>query len=271
MSLNDTTNEVPYGYCHCGCGQIAPIAEKTRNDRGWVKGQPINYIHGHNGTRNRTVADTFLRHFAPGAPDQCWMWTGSKLATGYGYVRVDGKIYLAHRVSYERHNPPIPPGMEICHHCDHPGCYNPAHLFLGTHAENMADRDAKGRNVIPGLNGAEHPRAKFTNEQIVAIRESFASGQTATSLAGSYGVVKSTILTIVHGQHWTEVLGPITPVVAERNGSNNTAAKLTEEQVLAIRVRYATGATSSLKLAAAYGVSKHTILRIIHRKGWSHV
>jgi hypothetical protein len=55
------------------------------------------------------------------------------------------------------------------------------------------------------------------------------------------------------------------------NGELNGNSKLTAEQVAIIRSEYATGTTSSIKLAAVYGVSKPTILRIIHGETWSHV
>jgi len=45
---NSQSQEIPYGYCHCGCGQLAPLHKKTRSDQGHIKGEPAKYIHGHN-------------------------------------------------------------------------------------------------------------------------------------------------------------------------------------------------------------------------------
>lgn len=49
MQPNDTTPDtIPYGYCHCGCGKKTRIAPQTANDRGWIRGEPVRFVHGHN-------------------------------------------------------------------------------------------------------------------------------------------------------------------------------------------------------------------------------
>lgn len=75
----------------------------------------------------------------------CIEWTGRTLPRGYGAVYVDGKQVLTHRLAWTLANGPIPDGLHVLHHCDNPPCCNVEHLFLGTNADNAADRDAKGR------------------------------------------------------------------------------------------------------------------------------
>lgn len=76
----------------------------------------------------------------------CWEYTGTLNNKGYGEIGLDYKKHLAHRLSWELHYGPIPPGMYICHMCDNPRCFNPLHLFLGTPSENQRDMFTKGRN-----------------------------------------------------------------------------------------------------------------------------
>ncbi|WP_372362858.1 HNH endonuclease signature motif containing protein [Xanthomonas sp. NCPPB 1325] len=75
----------------------------------------------------------------------CHLWLGSPGANGYGQIKKNQVVYSAHRASYEAFIGPVPSGAVVMHKCDTPLCVNPLHLAVGTQAQNMRDRDAKGR------------------------------------------------------------------------------------------------------------------------------
>jgi len=83
--------------------------------------------------------------------DGCWTWTGTCNRFGYGILGIKGHMKLTHRLSYEFVYGPIADGLCVCHTCDNPPCVNPAHLFLGTHADNMHDMAVKGRRKKPRI------------------------------------------------------------------------------------------------------------------------
>lgn len=91
----------------------------------------------------------FWHRVAIGEPDECWPWLAGRSKFGYGSVFHEGRVVGAHRVVYEWMRGPIPPGYCVCHTCDNPPCVNPAHLWLGTKADNLRDMWAKGRGYRP--------------------------------------------------------------------------------------------------------------------------
>lgn len=133
----------------------------------------------------------------------CWNWTGARNSGGYGSMG-EGK---AHRISYELNIGPIPSGRGhhgicVCHTCDNRACVNPAHLFLGDHADNMADAAAKGR--FGDRSGAKNPRAKLTPDDVENIRAN-AMNLTRQEIADMFGVSKSLVEKILSGKVWKNV------------------------------------------------------------------
>lgn len=134
----------------------------------------------------------------------CWDWTASKDTHGYGHLRYQGRIKLAHRMSYELHCGAIPAGMQVCHHCDNRICLNPEHLFLGTWRDNMIDKLAKGRQSRVRQPGSKNPLAKLSEADIRAIRADTTTLQ--KDLAQRYGVSRPHISQIQSGGRWGHII-----------------------------------------------------------------
>jgi hypothetical protein len=133
----------------------------------------------------------------------CWHWKGSCQSSGHGRFHVDRVARPAHRMAYQFTYGPIPQGLFVCHRCDNRVCVRPEHLFLGSHADNMADMAQKGRSNPPASKGEFNGNAKLTAADAQAIRELYSSGRyTYRELAKHYQVVPSTIAHIIKGRTW---------------------------------------------------------------------
>jgi hypothetical protein len=121
----------------------------------------------------------------------CWPWVGAVDAYGYGQFQ---RCTKAHRFSWQVHRGPIPNGKCVLHRCDNRRCVNPAHLFIGSHADNNKDMAKKGR----------HGRRKITNDQVREIR---ASSLTQKELGRKYGLDQTTISDIKLGYTFKYVSG----------------------------------------------------------------
>ena len=133
--------------------------------------------------------------------DDCWEWQGSTRGKmGYGNISWQGRMLGTHRVSWTLHNGPIPEGGHVLHKCDNPPCCNPAHLFLGDNAANVADKMAKGRHRYD--TGEDHPRSKMTWERVRELRRRSAAGVPYSVLARTFNISKATVGQIVTRRTW---------------------------------------------------------------------
>lgn len=109
---------------------------------------------------------------------------------------------MAHRAVWQIVHGHIPDALCILHRCDNPACVNPAHLFLGTMAENNADRDMKGRARGGSRPGEKHHAAKLTDDQINEIRK--ATGL-QREIAERFGVSQQSVSMIRNRKTWNHI------------------------------------------------------------------
>lgn len=136
---------------------------------------------------------------------ECWTWTAAIDQKGYGCFMRRGVPTRAHRVAYELTHGPIPPGLLALHRCDNPPCCNPAHLFLGTHADNVRDMDRKGRRRNTPHHGGHNGMARLTASTVRLIRHERAQGATLSLLAKRFNVTMSTVSKVALGRSWKHV------------------------------------------------------------------
>lgn len=130
--------------------------------------------------------------------NDCWEYTNRQDKYRYGEIIVGGrtgKHKLVHRLMYKHFNGVIPEGKLVLHRCDNPPCCNPAHLFLGSHQDNIDDKVKKNRAYRS--RGEKSGMHKLTTEQVKAIKEDSRSNKEMTII---YGVAKSTISMIRSGK-----------------------------------------------------------------------
>lgn len=132
--------------------------------------------------------------------NDCWLWLGTILQSGYGQISWRGKGERAHRISYMIHYDEIPEGALILHHCDNPACVNPDHLYAGTHQDNMNDKTDRGR--CHSLHGEANPNAKLTTDDVLAIRNAKGS---CKDIGKQYGVGAMQISRIKRKLRWGHI------------------------------------------------------------------
>jgi hypothetical protein len=135
-----------------------------------------------------------------GTGNGCWEWLAAVNEHGYGRIRWEGRSQKAHRVAWMLWEGPIPAHLDVLHICDNPRCVRPAHLYLGTHADNMRDMFTRNRRkASENKNNAW----KLSAAQVHEIRARYAAGDTSyRSLAKEFGVTNQYIGQLVRFEAW---------------------------------------------------------------------
>lgn len=199
----------------------------------------------------------------------------------------DGKVHkrTVHTLVLETFICPCPSGLEACHNDGHFRNNHLDNLRWDTRQSNIDDKERHGTN----LKGDRAPNAKLTNAEVPKIRERYAAGELCIPLAAEFHVTPGIIAHICTGRSWKSIPGPIhiggtmskerTPHGDQsyfhqhpelNRGENNASAKLTVEQVLEIRERYATTEPSQ-DIATAFGISRSTLRHIASGLKWKHI
>lgn len=140
----------------------------------------------------------------------CWLWLGDSVRGGYGRIRLGKTKVLAHRAALAANIGTLSSVDLVLHSCDQPSCVNPDHLRVGTHAENMAERNRKGRQAKgdrhPRLSGEACGTSRLTNSQVREIRRIYSSGSMSQqTIATVFGIGQTTVSTIVRRVRWSHL------------------------------------------------------------------
>jgi len=186
-----------------------------RQENGDKRADPRGRVPGdvaHDQCYNRNTlplptwsSDDILRFLAKinrRSTTECWEWSANK-HEGYGRFRVGGRngaLYMATRLIWRLTYGTDPVGQLVLHHCDNPGCCNPAHLFIGSDADNNHDKEAKRRGQHP--KGEKNGLAKLSEEDV---RRIYLSSERSVDLAHQYGVTDVAINAVREGRTWQHV------------------------------------------------------------------
>ena len=190
--------------CVCACGNEPRIVATALN-KGMSKSCGCRRVEANKKT---SLSKKTLSWFMTGVckTESCWNWNKAKNSDGYGSIgrSVNGvpESISAHRESWVLHNGEIPDGMHVLHKCDNPSCVNPDHLWLGTHQDNMADRNSKGRTSR--MLGDKNPATKLNEVRVKIIRSAhpMVSGR---ELARRFNVTPALIYAIKSRKIWKHV------------------------------------------------------------------
>lgn len=181
----------------------------------------------------------------------CWTWKGS-VSGSYGRFRLGSNMLYAHRLSFILNGGTIGDDQMICHTCDNTKCVNPAHLYAGSHADNMKDRSDRSRT-----------HSIFTNEQIDEARKMAHAGEGSRDIAEKLKLPHGReLLNAISGRTFSHLKSKPFPIKVERKDR-----KLSDQDIADIRAAFEKPVWGlANRLAKKYGVSHTAISLIRHGK-----
>lgn len=154
---------------------------------------------------NKAIVSRFWSKVSVKSDIDCWEWQAGKTSQGYGGFHYGKFSIRAHRFSYQLHNRKINEYECVCHSCDNPSCVNPKHLWIGTRAENNADKEAKGRGTYPNqMSGEGNTNYVLTTPEVISIKVMARKGMPQARIASYIGVSAATVCMVVNGDRRKE-------------------------------------------------------------------
>lgn len=152
-----------------------------------------------------SLEDRFYEKVDQGNTDECWEWQATRTEVGYGRISVDGRLEVAHRVSWYLHegewpDGEFPDGERVLHTCDNRACVNPNHLYLGDQSDNVQDSYDRGQKEP--MQGEQNPKSKLTVEDVREIRSRLSDGEYQTSIAEDFGISQFNVSQIELEKTW---------------------------------------------------------------------
>lgn len=211
---------------------------------------------------------------ASSGPESCWTWTGTIGGNNYGVIGIGGRSYKAHRMAYECANGPIESGLVVRHKCDNKLCVNPAHLEVGTVADNSRDMVTRGRSS----KGSSRPDSILTDEIVATARRRYNTdlNTACKDLYKEYGVSQTTMLKALRGETWAHVSEPVAIMRRRRRSAFRRkrigpCMKLNEQIVSDMRIEYRSGAKSMTEISKDRGISKQGARSAIRGLTWAYI
>lgn len=188
--MTPQTQDIPFGFCHCGCGQKTTICASNYPKEGLRNGDPRRFVAGH---QFRKVDTPEYHEEDRGFRTPCWIWDRRYSKWGYGQKGENRVSTNAHIVYWKRKNGPVPEGCELHHMCEVRACANPDHVTPLTRQEHQ-QITAK---ILTGC-------------AVKEIRDLRRWGMGQREIAEIYGVTRPNISMVTRGVTWDNYPGAVT-------------------------------------------------------------